>query len=66
MEYLNKNKLLSQVQFGFRKNFSATDALVYATEELGKEIDCNQLVQLLSWIYQRLLTLFHMKFYEKY
>ena len=44
MEYLNKNKLLSQVQFGFRKNFSATDALVYATEKIRKEIDCNQIV----------------------
>ena len=41
MEYLNKNKLLSQVHFGFRKNFSATDALVYATEKIRKEIDCN-------------------------
>ena len=44
MEYLNENKLLSQVQFGSRKNFSATDALVYATEKLRKEIDCNQIV----------------------
>ena len=44
MEYLNKNKLLSQVQFGFRKNFAATDALVYATEKIRKEIDCNQIV----------------------
>ena len=44
MEYLNKNKLLSQVQFGFRKNFSATDALVYATEKIRKEIDCNLIV----------------------
>ena len=44
MEYLNKNKLLSQVQFGFRKNFSASDALVYATEKIRKEIDCNQIV----------------------
>ena len=36
MEYLNKNKLLSQVQFGFRKRFSATDALDYATEKNRK------------------------------
>ena len=44
MEYLNKNKLLSQVQFGFRKNFSATDALVNAMEKIREEIDCNQIV----------------------
>ena len=45
MEYLNKNELHSQVQFGFRKNFSAIDALVYATDKIeGKEINCNQIV----------------------
>ena len=38
IQYSNKNNLLSQVQFGFRKNFSATDALVYATEKIRKEI----------------------------
>ena len=36
MEYLNKNKLLSQTQFGLRKSFSAADALVYATEKIKK------------------------------
>ena len=44
-EYLNKNKLLSQVQFGFRKIFSATGATLYATEKILKEIDCNQIVK---------------------
>ena len=36
MEYLNKDKLLSQVQFGFRKLFSATDALVDAMKKIRK------------------------------
>ena len=37
-EYVHKNALLSKTQFGFRKKFSTTDALVYLT---GK-IRCNK------------------------
>ena len=43
-EHLDKNKLLSQVQFGFRNHFSSADALVYATEKIRKKIGCNQFV----------------------
>ena len=31
--YINNNKLFSPVQFGFRKNISTTDALVFTTEK---------------------------------
>ena len=37
-EYVHKNALLSKTQFGFRKKFSTTDALVYLTEK----IRCNK------------------------
>ena len=65
MEYLKENKLLSQVQFDFRKIFSATDALVYATEKIRKEIDCNQFVTAAFLDLSKAFNLFHMKFFQK-
>ena len=42
--YIDNNKLFSPVQFGFRKNISTTDALVFTTEKIRKEIDNNHFV----------------------
>ena len=39
--YIDNNKLFSPVQFGFRKNISTMDALVFTTEKIRKEIDNN-------------------------
>ena len=36
IEYLDKNRIFSSVQFGFKKQFSTTDALLYATEKIRK------------------------------
>ena len=42
--YIDNNKRFSPVQFGFRKNISTTDALVFTTEKIKKEIDNNHFV----------------------
>ena len=42
--YIDINKLFSPVQFGFRKNISTIDALVFTTEKIRKEIDNNHFV----------------------
>ena len=39
-----KNNLFSSKQFGFRKNVSTTDALIYATEKIRKELDDSNVV----------------------
>ena len=36
---LESNKVLTQRQFGFRSNYSTTDALLYATENIRKKLD---------------------------
>ena len=41
--YLYDNNLYSNIQFGFRKNFSTSEALLYATECFRKETDSNNL-----------------------
>ena len=41
-EYLERNNLLGPMQFGFRAKYSTTDALLYATENIRKDIDDNQ------------------------
>ena len=38
-EYLEETQLLSETQFGFRARFSTTDALLYATETIRKNLD---------------------------
>ena len=38
-EYLEENRSLRETQFGFRKRFSTTDALRYATETTRKNLD---------------------------
>ena len=38
-QYLQANSLISNVQFGFRKNMSSNDALLYAVENFRTEID---------------------------
>ena len=43
-EYLQKNKLLSRSQYGFRKKHSTTDALVYTTEFIRHKTDQNKIV----------------------
>ena len=40
--YLESNKLLTQRQIGFRSNYSTTDALLYATENIRKKLDYNE------------------------
>ena len=37
-EYLSQHKLLSNTQYGFRRKFSTTDALLYATENIRKKV----------------------------
>ena len=44
--YIDNNKLFSPVQFGFRKNISTTDALVFTTEKIRKEIVAAALLDL--------------------
>ena len=41
-EYLERNNLLGPLQFGFRAKYSTTDALLYATENIRKDLDDNQ------------------------
>lgn len=43
-DYLAKNKLLSPIQFGFRKKFSTKDALLYATEQFRTDISAGKTV----------------------
>ena len=38
-DYLEKNQLLSPIQFGFHRGFSTTDALLYATEKIRLNLD---------------------------
>ena len=38
-QFLNRNKLLTSSQFGFRENFSSVDALLYATENIRKKLN---------------------------
>ena len=38
-DYLQRNNLLSETQFGFRKGHSTTDALLYAVESFRSSID---------------------------
>ena len=44
LEHLERNNLLSQIQFGFRAKYSTTDALLYATEKIRSDIDNNKMV----------------------
>ena len=41
-EYLERNNLLGPLQFGFRAKYSTTDALLYATENIRKDLNDNQ------------------------
>ena len=41
-EYLERNNLLGPLQFGFRAKYSTTDALLYATENIKKDLDDNR------------------------
>ena len=41
-EYLERNNLLGPLQFGLRAKYSTTDALLYATENIRKNLDDNQ------------------------
>ena len=43
-EYLQKNKLVSRSQNGFRKKHSTSDALVYTTEFIRHKTDQNEIV----------------------
>ena len=38
-DFIEKNHLLSPIQFGFRRGFSTTDALLYATEKIRLSLD---------------------------
>ena len=42
-EYLSKNSIMSNIQFGFRKQFSTNDALLYITETFRKELDAGNM-----------------------
>ena len=39
VEHLNRNKILTNSQYGFRKKYSTTDALMYCTEFIRNEIN---------------------------
>ena len=39
VEHLNRNKILTTSQYGFRKKYSTTDALMYCTEFIRNEIN---------------------------
>ena len=41
-EYLERNKLLGPMQFGFRAKYSTTDALLFATEHIRTDLDANR------------------------
>ena len=41
-KYFERNKLLGPLQFGFRAIYSTTDALLYATENIRKDLDDNR------------------------
>ena len=63
--YIDNNKLFSPRHFGFRKNISTMDALVFTTEKIRKKLITITLLLLLFWIYQKPSTLFHMKYFSK-
>ena len=41
-EYLERNNLLGLLLFGFRAKYSTTDASLYATENMRKDLDDNR------------------------
>ena len=41
-EYLERNNFLGPLQFEFRAKYSTTDALLYATENIRKDLNDNQ------------------------
>ena len=41
-EYLERTKFLGSMQFGFRAKYSTTDALLFATENIRKDLDANR------------------------
>ena len=43
-QYLHDNKLLSKNQYGFRKNFSSIDSLLFCTEFIRNKTDINNFV----------------------
>ena len=43
-EFLEKNHLLSAIQFGFRRGFSTTDAFLYATAKIRLILDNEKMV----------------------
>ena len=44
MNYLNENRVLSSIKFGFKPKYSSTDALLFANESIRKNIDQNKFV----------------------
>ena len=43
-EHLDKFQIMTPFQFGFRKNISKQDALVYVTESIRNQIDSKKIV----------------------
>ena len=43
-EHLDKFQIMTPFQFGFRKNISTQDALVYVTESIRNQIDLKKIV----------------------
>ena len=41
-EYLERNKLLGPMQIEFQAKYSTTDALLFATENIRKDLDANR------------------------
>ena len=62
IDYLDKNRIRSSLQFGFRKLFSTTDALLFAT---GRKLMQTKMLLLPSLIYLKHLIRYRTKFYLK-
>jgi len=61
--FLQKNSVLYQYQFGFRKNYSTSIALIEVVDSIIKYLDDSDTVVEFIWIYRKHLIQLITKFY---
>ena len=63
IEHLERFSLIKDMQHGFVKNKSCLTNLLVFLEEVTNYIDSGYLVDVIIWIFKRLLTRFHIEDY---
>ena len=57
MDYINKNNLLNEKQFGFRPNHSTYMAVIELVDKTANAVERNEpILDIFFWICQKLLT----------